>query len=98
MKAAAKEKEAKDKQAAAEAKEQVEKKAKHIQEKREHPFFQAVGDKLTDVKRLVVQGGLLKDTDFDEPFLIDASNETHFAVVQDSSDASGVVCLWKQIS
>ena len=75
VKAAAKEKEAKDKQAAAEAKEQVDKKAKHIQEKREHPFFQVVGDKLTDVKRLVVQGGLLKETDFDEPFLIDASNE-----------------------
>ena len=74
LKAAAKEKEAKDKQAAAEAKDHVDKKAKFIQEKREHPFFQVVGDKFTDGKRLVVAEGLVKDTDFDEPFVINASN------------------------
>ena len=85
MKAEKKEKDAAEKKAAAAAKEQVDKKQKLIQEKAEQVFFKEVGDKLMDMPRVNVKDALLKDTSFNEPFVLTAENSVVSAWVADGT-------------
>ena len=85
VKAEKKEKDAAEKKAAAAAKEQVDKKQKLIQEKAEQVFFKEVGDKLMDMPRVNVKDALLKDTSFNEPFVLTAENSVVSAWVADGT-------------